>query len=54
MMFPDNSGLTIHCTAGAAPIAAEKLHSYCIRRKHAQKADRWFGLFGAKCRSVSA
>ena len=44
MIFPDSSGLTIHCTAETASIAAEKLHSYCIRRKYAQKADRWFGL----------
>lgn len=44
MMFPDSSGLTIHCTAEAMPIAAEKLHSYCVRRKYAQKASRWFGL----------
>jgi len=44
MMFSDRSGLTIHCTAEATPIAAEKLHAYCTRRKYQQKADRWFGL----------
>lgn len=44
MMFPDSSGLTIHCTAEATPTATQKLHSYCVRRKYAQKADRWFGL----------
>lgn len=44
MMFPDSSGLTIHCTAEGASIAAEKLQTYCVRRKYAQKADRWFGL----------
>ncbi|MGS1070555.1 SEC-C metal-binding domain-containing protein [Burkholderia glumae] len=38
------AGLTVHCNHDPTPIAAERLRSYCERRKYKEKASRWFGL----------
>jgi hypothetical protein len=38
------AGLTIHCNDDERPIAADRLRSYCYRRKYQQKANQWFGI----------
>lgn len=37
-------GLTIHCNSDPVEVESDKLQAYCLARKYAQKADRWFGL----------
>lgn len=39
-----DEGLTIHCNPKSGPIAVEKLHDHCERRKYVSKARKWFGL----------
>lgn len=43
-MEDGSAGLTVHCNYDSVEVASEKLQTYCIARKYAQKADRWFGL----------
>lgn len=38
------SGLTVHCNDYRPDLAERRLGEYCVRRKYAQKAPRWFGL----------
>lgn len=42
--FGDGSGITVHVSDLPTPEAAAQLRAYCVRRKYAQHADRWFGL----------
>jgi hypothetical protein len=45
LAFPDTkSGLTVHCRYERDDEAARRLMGHCQLRKHAMKADSWFGL----------
>jgi hypothetical protein len=38
------SGVTVHCSAAAVPLAEARLRRHCERRKYSQRADTWFGI----------
>lgn len=38
------TGFTVHCNYDPVEIASDKLMTYCMMRKYAQKADGWFGI----------
>lgn len=37
-------GLTVHINADPRPVAVDRLHGYCVRRKYKERAPKWFGL----------